>query len=616
LYIIKICKQLVQIKGSSMATINYAAREINVKIVYYGPALSGKTTNLQIIHKKTPDKSKSDMVSLATEADRTLFFDFLPIDLGKIRGFTTKIQLYTVPGQVYYNATRKLVLRGVDGIVFVADSSAVKMPENIESLDNMEENLAEYGYALDTIPIVLQFNKRDIGDALSVEELKQQLNRYNSKCAEGIAFKGDGVFETLKLIGKEVIDLLNKKYSNPSASANPQPQVASQGGLQRPPTPQQPPTMQPPVQQAAPQNHFQQPPAQQAAPQNQFQQAPAQQAAPQNHFQQPPAQHAAPQNQFQQPPAQQAAPQNQFQQPPAQQAAPQNQFQQPPAQHAAPQNQFQQAPAQQAAPQNQFQQPPAQSTAQQNQFQQPTAQAASQDPFQQTSAQAQFQAQQAAPQNQFQQPSVQPASQDPFQQQQAQQPVAAPQNQFQQPPAQPASQDPFQQASAPAQFKAQQPSAPQNQFQQSVAEESAFAPSPEAAAPSMGGIELDSPFGGSPQGSPSVPTGGGLELEAFSDAPSAPTDGATIQMPAVGSAPAQAQNDAFFNTQQPSENSGATIELEILDSEPLPAPQQQAADGSPLFFTSVNTESAKQKKKPVNPKFKKNFLDNLFNGKQ
>ena len=202
-----------------MATINYAAREINVKIVYYGPALSGKTTNLQIIHKKVPQEAKSDMVSLATESDRTLFFDFLPIDLGKIKGFTTKIQLYTVPGQVYYNATRKLVLRGVDGIVFVADSSADKLAENIESLDNMEENLAEYGYSLKSIPIVLQFNKRDCGNPLSIDELNEKLNRYESKFVGSVAMTGEGVFETLKIISKEVIDVLNRKYESANAAA-------------------------------------------------------------------------------------------------------------------------------------------------------------------------------------------------------------------------------------------------------------------------------------------------------------------------------------------------------------------------------------------------------------
>jgi hypothetical protein len=204
-----------------MATINYAAREINVKIVYYGPALSGKTTNLQIIHKKVPQDSKGDMVSLATESDRTLFFDFLPIDLGKIKGFTTKIQLYTVPGQVYYNATRKLVLRGVDGIVFVADSAKDKMDENIESLDNMEENLSEYGYSLTTIPLVLQYNKRDCDDPMGIEELNQKLNRHSSKWVAAVAMTGEGVFDTLKVISKEVIDILNKKYEG-AASAKPQ----------------------------------------------------------------------------------------------------------------------------------------------------------------------------------------------------------------------------------------------------------------------------------------------------------------------------------------------------------------------------------------------------------
>lgn len=197
-----------------MATINYAAREISVKIVYYGPGLSGKTTNLQIIHRKIPGQSKSDMVSLATETDRTLFFDFLPLDLGKIRGFTTKFQLYTVPGQVYYNATRKLVLRGVDGIVFIADSAADKYDENVESFDNMEENLAEYGYKRESIPIILQYNKRDLPNAMPTDELNAQFNRYNLMWSEAIASKGKGVFESLKLIGKLVIDQLNQKYSS------------------------------------------------------------------------------------------------------------------------------------------------------------------------------------------------------------------------------------------------------------------------------------------------------------------------------------------------------------------------------------------------------------------
>lgn len=196
-----------------MASINYAAREISVKVVYYGPGLSGKTTNLQVIHRKVPPEYKSDMVSLATETDRTLFFDFLPLDLGKIKGFSTKFQLYTVPGQVYYNATRKLVLRGVDGIVFVADSAPDKMQENIESFQNLEENLAEYGYKRENIPIIIQYNKRDLPNAMAVEELQRIVNKYNLPWTEAVANKGKGVFDSLKLIGKIVIDHLNRKYS-------------------------------------------------------------------------------------------------------------------------------------------------------------------------------------------------------------------------------------------------------------------------------------------------------------------------------------------------------------------------------------------------------------------
>lgn len=203
-----------------MATINYAAKEISVKIVYYGPGLSGKTTNLQIIHRKTPKGTSGDMVSLATETDRTLFFDFLPLDLGKIRGFTAKFQLYTVPGQVYYNATRKLVLRGVDGIVFVADSAADKMDENLESFKNMEDNLAEYGYKRENICIILQYNKRDLPNALPISYISQKLNKYNLESREAVAHKGDGVFETLKLIGKLVIDQLNQKYASKKRPAD------------------------------------------------------------------------------------------------------------------------------------------------------------------------------------------------------------------------------------------------------------------------------------------------------------------------------------------------------------------------------------------------------------
>lgn len=220
-----------------MASINYAAREISVKVVYYGPGLSGKTTNLQVIHKKVPPEFKSDMVSLATETDRTLFFDFLPLDLGKIKGFATKFQLYTVPGQVYYNATRKLVLRGVDGVVFVADSSPDKIQENLESFQNLEDNLAEYGYKRENIPILIQYNKRDLPNALPVEELQKLINKYNLPWNEAVANKGIGVFDSLKLIGKIVIDYLNKKYSRQSPrSATPQapsPQQANPGPAPR-----------------------------------------------------------------------------------------------------------------------------------------------------------------------------------------------------------------------------------------------------------------------------------------------------------------------------------------------------------------------------------------------
>jgi signal recognition particle receptor subunit beta len=213
-----------------MASINYAARQISVKIVYYGPGLSGKTTNLQVIHKKTPREHKSEMVSLATETDRTLFFDFLPLDLGKIKQFDTKFQLYTVPGQVYYNATRKLVLRGVDGVVFVADSGADKIQENLESFQNLEENLAEYGYQRDSIPIIIQYNKRDLPNALPIPELQRHINKYNLPYGEGIAYKGVGVFDTLKQIGKIVIDHLNKKYSRSAPGRAAAPPMGGQGG--------------------------------------------------------------------------------------------------------------------------------------------------------------------------------------------------------------------------------------------------------------------------------------------------------------------------------------------------------------------------------------------------
>src|SRR5210317_1459459 len=170
-----------------MVSINYSLREVCCKIVYYGPGLSGKTTNLQYVHSKVPGNSRGKLISLATEADRTLYFDFLPINIGTINGFQAKFQLDTVPGQVYYNATRKLVLRGVDGLVFVADSQPDKMDENIESLINLEENLKEYGFDVDHLPIVIQYNKRDLPGVMSVEELDAKLNKRGWPSFEGSA---------------------------------------------------------------------------------------------------------------------------------------------------------------------------------------------------------------------------------------------------------------------------------------------------------------------------------------------------------------------------------------------------------------------------------------------
>lgn len=189
-----------------MVSINYSAREVCCKIVYYGPGLSGKTTNLQYVHAKVPQNTRGKLISLATEADRTLYFDFLPINIGTINGFTAKFQLYTVPGQVYYNATRKLVLRGVDGVVFVADSQPDKMDENIESLTNLEENLLEYGYNLSDLPMVIQFNKRDLPGVMTVESMNARLNSRNLPFFEASATIGNGVFDTLKLVIRLVLE--------------------------------------------------------------------------------------------------------------------------------------------------------------------------------------------------------------------------------------------------------------------------------------------------------------------------------------------------------------------------------------------------------------------------
>ena len=193
-----------------MSFINYLSREINCKIVYYGPGLCGKTTNLQYIYNKTNPEAKGKMISLATETERTLFFDFLPLSLGEIRGFRTRFHLYTVPGQVFYDASRKLILKGVDGVVFVADSQIERMEANLESMENLRTNLAEQGYDLDKIPFVIQYNKRDMPEVETVEELRNQLNPTNVPDFEGIARTGVGVFDTLKAVAKLVLTELKK----------------------------------------------------------------------------------------------------------------------------------------------------------------------------------------------------------------------------------------------------------------------------------------------------------------------------------------------------------------------------------------------------------------------
>lgn len=193
-----------------MSFINFAAREINCKIVYYGAGLGGKTTNLQHIYEKTTDKQRSKLISLATESDRTLFFDFLPLDLGTVRGFKTRFHLYTVPGQVMYDASRKLILRGVDGVVFVADSQEMRMDANIEAIENLRDNLKEHGYEFEKIPYVLQLNKRDMPEVLAVDEMTRMLQRKNEPVFEAVAFRGEGVFETLKEVARQVLAELRK----------------------------------------------------------------------------------------------------------------------------------------------------------------------------------------------------------------------------------------------------------------------------------------------------------------------------------------------------------------------------------------------------------------------
>jgi len=201
-----------------MVQINFAQKQVNAKIVFYGPGMSGKTTNLEVVHQRAPTANRGDLTSISTDGDRTLFFDFMPLDLGTVAGMRTCFQIYTVPGQVYYNSTRKLVLQGVDGVVFVADSSGAMVQENLESLKNLEQNLNEYGKSLASLPHVIQYNKRDLPDAMSVEELNRLMNAHNAPVFEAIANTGQGVFPTLKALAARVLETIHTG-SRPGAPA-------------------------------------------------------------------------------------------------------------------------------------------------------------------------------------------------------------------------------------------------------------------------------------------------------------------------------------------------------------------------------------------------------------
>ncbi|MDA1196312.1 MAG: ADP-ribosylation factor-like protein, partial [Planctomycetota bacterium] len=192
-----------------MVQINFAQKEIQCKIVYYGPGMSGKTTNLELVHAKAPDSHRGELTSIATTGERTLYFDYMPLDLGQIAGISTKFQLYTGPGQIYYKSTRRLVLQGVDGIVFVADSSREKLRENKESLADLEDNLKEMGKTVKDVPIVLQYNKRDLPDAMTIEELDLELNPHGFPTTEATATTGEGVFPTLKQLASMVLEAVN-----------------------------------------------------------------------------------------------------------------------------------------------------------------------------------------------------------------------------------------------------------------------------------------------------------------------------------------------------------------------------------------------------------------------
>ena len=206
-----------------MVQINFALKEVNCKVVFYGPGMSGKTTNLEIVHQKAPEENKGELTSISTDGDRTLFFDFMPLDLGNVAGMRTKFQFYTVPGQVYYNSTRKLVLQGVDGVIFVADSDPEKMDENIESYSNLIENLAEYGKDVRELPHVIQYNKRDLPNAMPTAEMDKRLNKFGVPTFEAVAYTGEGVFPTLKTLAAMVLESIEKIDGRNPRKAAPKP---------------------------------------------------------------------------------------------------------------------------------------------------------------------------------------------------------------------------------------------------------------------------------------------------------------------------------------------------------------------------------------------------------
>ncbi len=191
-----------------MSLFNYNAKEIHCKIVYYGPSLGGKTTNIQWMYQSLAQDQKSKLMALNTEIERTLLFDFLPLDIGEIRGFKTRFHIYSVPGQIVYDATRKLILQGIDGVIFVADSQADRLDENLQALDNLEKNLQQQGYNIKEIPLLLQYNKRDLPTALPIQELRKHLNRFNAQEIEACAFEGKGVLESFKMMSKSIIQVL------------------------------------------------------------------------------------------------------------------------------------------------------------------------------------------------------------------------------------------------------------------------------------------------------------------------------------------------------------------------------------------------------------------------